>query len=460
VPFFLRRCTFLSILSLFATGLTGCQPKISEEEKKLGQDLRRALRQRSYPEGEILARRLLQFDPNKNGVWERLVHAQYGQRDFEGAKETLTQWRQAVREPSLKVDEYTGDIALKQNNPSLALQSWHKVLGADSRHLRVLRKVARTRQAQKHWAESEAAWSAALQVAEDAEALIQRAMCRRCLHHWAEAFADLHRAEELAPDDPLVMRCAKLFARLSKFLAEVQDLDAQLAVSPKDAGLMADRSLLFLRSEDFELALEDSDMAAKLAPWAMRPKLFAGIALNNLGKVNEAEKRSIRKSLRIETLTPEFLDTISRLDSEISAERTNAELYAARAWQLNEIGQPALALQDAETASQLDPKSAAASAEKGYALMKLGRPEKAFEEIQRATSLDSNYATAWQYRGELEMVQKNYTAAIESLTRALSINQTATALQKREACYRQIGWLVKADEDQRALQEMTARELR
>ena len=161
-------------------------------------------------------------------------------------------------------------------------------------------------------------------------------------------------------------------------------------------------------------------------------------------------------------LTPEFLETISRLDSEISVERTNAELYArARAGNHHEIGQPALAgARDAESAAHWIRSHASACAEKGYALMKLGRGERAFEEIQHATALDSNYATAWQYRGELEMEQRNYTAAIESLSRALSLNQTVIALEKREACYRIVGWLAKAEEDHRALQELTARRLR
>jgi tetratricopeptide (TPR) repeat protein len=448
------------LISIAALFVTACHRKVSPEEKNLRSDLQDALRQHSYREAEGLARRALQFAPSDNGAWDRLVQAQRGQGDFKSTKQTLADWRATVHRPPPKLDEYIGDVALREKDLSLTLQAWQKVLGADAHNLRVLGKVARVEQELHRWVESDAAWTAALQVKENPATLVQRAMCRRHLHRWTEALADLHRAEEIAPDDPFVTRCAKLFGRLSKFLAEVRDLDAQLAVSPKDAALLADRSLLFLRGEDFELALEDSEAAEKLAPWAMRPKLFASIALLRLGRADAAQKRSVRKSLRIESLTPEFLETISRLDSEISAERTNAELYAVRTWQLNEIGQPALALQDAESAAQLDPKSASVSAEKAYALMKLGSGEKAFEEIKRATALDSNYATAWQYRGELEMEAKNYPAAIESFTRAFSINQTEAALQKRETCYRLLGWLRKADEDHRALQELTARRLK
>ena len=189
-------------------------------------------------------------------------------------------------------------------------------------------------------------------------------------------------------------------------------------------------------------------------------KTFGGLALLRLGRIAEAESRGIRKSFRIEMLTPEFLETIRRLDSEISVERTNAELYATRAWHLNEMRQPAFALQDATVAAQLDPKSPSACAEKAYALMKLGRADEAFDEIQHATTLDPNYATAWQYRGELEMERRDYLAAIESLSRALSLNQTVAVLEKREACYRMVGWMRQAEEDRHVLEQLTTGQVR
>jgi tetratricopeptide (TPR) repeat protein len=165
----------------------------------------------------------------------------------------------------------------------------------------------------------------------------------------------------------------------------------------------------------------------------------------------------VQKGIRLETLTPEFLETISRLDSEISVERSNAELYVARAWQLNEINQPALALQDAENAVRLNPKSAGAFAECSYALRKLGRADEALDRIKQATELEPNFSTAWQYRGELEIERGETLSAIESLSHAIDTTPTAMALQKREQCYRRLGLLVKADQDRRALEELNAR---
>jgi tetratricopeptide (TPR) repeat protein len=126
----------------------------------------------------------------------------------------------------------------------------------------------------------------------------------------------------------------------------------------------------------------------------------------------------------------------------------------SRAWQLNEISQPMLALQDAQTAAQLDPKAAGACVEASYALTKLGRAQEAIDQIKRATELDPNFSTAWQYRGELEMKRGETLSAIDSFTHALESNQTVTALEKREQCYLRLGLLVKAEQDRKAREEL------
>src|SRR5438477_2864400 len=355
--------------------LSGCSRAASKEQKALRAELREALREHSYSKAAKLARRLLKLNPQDNGSWDRLVQSQFGLRDAAGVKQALDEWRRALSKPSANLDEYTGDFAFEQHDQAGAVQAWAKVLGAEPKNTRVLEKVARAEKTQQHWAEENAAWTTYIAMEDNAMARLNRALCRRRLHRWQDACEDLKRERQLAPDDPEVQRGVKLFEQMGKFLADIRELDAALAVSPNDPGLLADRALLFLRGEDYELALEDSEIAAKLGPWAVRPKLFQAIALIDLGRSDECEKLGVQRFIRLEALTPEFLETISRLDSEISVERSNAELYIARAWQLNEINQPALALQDAENAARLDPKSAGACAERSYALMKQGRAE-------------------------------------------------------------------------------------
>jgi tetratricopeptide (TPR) repeat protein len=189
----------------------------------------------------------------------------------------------------------------------------------------------------------------------------------------------------------------------------------------------------------------------------MRPRLFRAIALLELGRPEECTALAVENTVRLQKLSAPFLETLARLDGEISAESKNPDLRVARAWQLNEIGQPRLALEDADEALRLDERLAVAIAERSYALAKLGEYDEAFERVKHATDLEPKSAAAWQYRGELEMHRGDPDAALVSLTRALELNRTPTVLEKREACYRQLGLIAKADEDRRALQELSAR---
>jgi tetratricopeptide (TPR) repeat protein len=354
-----------------------------------------------------------------------------------------------------KYDEYRGDLARAEGRPAEALAAWKKAVARDRRP-RIYLKIARLEQADAHWAEAALAWTRGMKEHETAPALLNRAICYRHLHSWEAARADLRRAEALAPGNPVVRRESALFTRLEKFLAEIRDLDRQLLTSPNDAQTLGDRALLFLRAGDAGLALDDASAAARLAPLAMRPQLLRALAEQALGRTLPRRPAPADASLRLEQLTPEFLQTIRRLDEEIAAEPKSADLRTHRAWQLNEIGQPQLALADAQSALQSDARSAGACAEASYALAKLRRMPEAYAQIKHATEIDPNFSTAWQYRGELEMGRADYPAAIESLSRALAINQTAAALAKREECYRKLGLSAQAENDQKAREELTA----
>ena len=439
---------------LIILALPACHRAGSKKEKTLRAELQKAIDEQAYERAVELARRHLKLKPHDNGTRDRLVRAEFGLHDLSAVSQSLDDWRNAVPEPTLNLDEYAGDYAATKNDDAWALAAWKKVADADPKNVRVWEKIARLEKRNHFWTKEETAWTAIIGIQDNAVARINRALCRRRLHRWRDAFEDLDKARALAPNDPEVQRGAKLLERIGKSLNEIRELDSALAISPTDVGLLTDRALLFLRADDPELALEDAEAAGKIGTWAVRPKLLQALALIDLGRADERESLGVNKTIRLEALTSEFLETVGRLDSEISAERNNAELYASRAWQLNEIGQPALALQDAQVAMQFDAKSAGACAEASYALTKLGRAEEALQQIEHATQLDPNFATAWQYRGELEMARGEILSAIDSLTHALEITPTVTALQKREQCYRRLGLLVKAEQDRKAQEEL------
>ncbi|HEY3662883.1 MAG TPA: tetratricopeptide repeat protein [Chthoniobacterales bacterium] len=449
---FFRLGLLLALALLLGAG--GCRRTISPEEKVAREEVRAALHSRAFDRAIPLARRVLRFAPNDNGAWARLAQAQFGLGDLTGLRQTLADWRGAVKRTSAKYDEYRGDLAFAENRRAEALAAWMKAVAPKDRRLRVFLKIARLEQDDGHWQEAAAAWRRGMKGRETAEILLNRALCYRHLHSWDAARADVQRAAQLAPDDPLVRRALRLQDRLGKFLAEVRDLDRDLSLRPNDVSLLGDRALLFLHAGDAALALDDASKAAGIASDAVRPKLLRALAEQMLGRA--PDPATSPGVLQLDALFPDFLQTIRRLDAELAAEPKSADLLTNRAWQLNEIGQPKLALADATAALDADSKSAGAAAEASYALAKLKRAPEAYARIKQATELDANFSTAWQYRGELEMQQNDFLAAIESLSRALAINQTTAALGKREECYRKLGLLAKAADDRKSLEELSA----
>ena len=290
-----RRLVSFVLAAVTLLAFSACDRATPREQRALRSQVDDALHQKSYVKATELAHRLLKLEPEDDGSWDRLIQAQFGQRDFTAVKQTLEEWRRAVKTPSPKLEEYTGDHAVEVNEPALAVQAWTKLLSVDPKNTGVLEKLARLEKKQQRWAEENSAWTAHIDVRDNATARINRALCRRRLHRWQDAFEDLQRAQELAPNDPEVVRGGKLLEQMGKFLPEIRELAAGLALSPNDPGLLADRALIFLRSEDYELALEDSTEAAKLGPWAVRPKLFQAIALIALGRADECERLAVQK---------------------------------------------------------------------------------------------------------------------------------------------------------------------
>ena len=119
----------------------------------------------------------------------------------------------------------------------------------------------------------------------------------------------------MAPDDPEVRRWSKVFDGLQRYKEQIAELDAKIEMLPNEVGLLADRALLMLRSDDPELALEDAERSSKLGSWALRPKLFEGIALIELNKAKQLDALGLRRPLSLESLSPEFLENASRRET-------------------------------------------------------------------------------------------------------------------------------------------------
>src|SRR6185437_5334153 len=148
--------------------VSACHRAASKEEKALRAELRKALDEQNYERAVELARRHLKLRPQDNGTWDRLVRAQFGLHDLPAVSQSLDDWRNAVPEPSLKLDEYAGDYAAAKRDDAWALAAWKQVADADPKNIRIWEKIARLEQRNHFSTKEETAWTAIIAIQDNA----------------------------------------------------------------------------------------------------------------------------------------------------------------------------------------------------------------------------------------------------------------------------------------------------
>jgi len=248
------------------------------------------------------------------------------------------------------------------------------------------------------------------------------------------------------------------FERLESFLPGIKALDARIAKSPNDAGLLLERARLFTLAERPLLALDDCEHAMKLESASMRARIQTGEALLDVKRGDDAAKLQVSPALTrtvgTRHVSEEALRELGEEDASIRQSPGKSEPLAARAKTLRELRQFALALADARAALAIDDKSAAAHFETAQDLDELDNSKEALVHAVKATELNPNDGAAWYFRGVLEAKRADFPAAIESQTRSLKLGETLDALVVRENCERRIGQIDKADADLKRIREL------
>jgi tetratricopeptide (TPR) repeat protein len=142
----------LTVAVAVVAALCSCQPQSVREEKALRAQLTHELRHRSYESAIPLARRVIRIAPQDKRAWKKLVAAQIGLHDLDGAKQTLAEWRRTVRPLSSRVDELEGDIAREESDFDSARRAWEKAVAVQPKNRRVWEKIATVEQRDQQWA--------------------------------------------------------------------------------------------------------------------------------------------------------------------------------------------------------------------------------------------------------------------------------------------------------------------
>jgi len=401
-----------------------------------------------------LSRRILQVDPHDQELWEKLAHAWLDIGDLKQCEQALDQWEKQ-KPGAPEAVQLRGQVDFARQNYNNALRHWSAYLALKPDETETYELIAWVYELRKQWDKADDILTKLIAVEDSAGSRVWRARCRLQMRKWDAAIADIQKANSLAANDETVKEWLPQFELLQKSLPKIRALDRKLADGKPQPAILLDRALLLRDAERYDLALQDSSAALDLAPQWRRAILQTGRDLNQVKRDEEAAKlRVIVKHL---DFSDDALLKIGALDAKIDAKPKDAGLLTDRARECSDIEQYALALQDADAAFALDPRSAAALVESGYATMELDRPHEARKKFIHATELDAKNAIAWRSLGELDMDLADYPAAIENFSRSLKLHESPLVLQKREKCYRYSSHDKEADQDLQRWQKLTAK---
>jgi tetratricopeptide (TPR) repeat protein len=410
-----------------------------------------------------LSRRIVAIAPNDSGAWEMLLRTQFEAEDFDGAAKSLDAWQKNVKRPPAAIEDFRGDVFAQRKDYQNAERHWlaflaKKPSAADAAS--VYDKLADLCADQARWTDNAAYLSKAIAAEDTPARRVFRACALLRLHEWDAAYADMAKANKMDSSDEQVKEWLPQFERLQNFLPGIKALDARIAKSPNDAGLLLARARLFTLAERPLLALDDCEHAMKVEPASMRARIQTGEALLDVKRAEDAAKLQVSQRLARtadQHVSEKALRELGDEDASIRQSPGKSEPLAARAKTLRELRQFALALADARAALAIDDKSAAAHFEAAHDLDALDNSKEALIHAVKATELNPNDGAAWYYRGVLEAERADFPAAIESETRSLKLGETLEALRERENCERRIGQIDKADADLKRILELEPR---
>lgn len=408
-----------------------------------------------------LSRRILAKNPNDPEVWETLAETELETEEWDRLEQTLDAWQKAVPHQSAAIEDFQGTMCFKRKDYQCAERHWLAYLASKppvSDAATEYDNLADLCAVQERWKDHAAYRTKAITAKDSAARRVARAIAFLRLHKWDAAYADMARANKMEATDSEVKEWLPQFERLQQFVPRIKALDAQIAKSPNDFGLLLERARLFTLAGRPLLALDDATHALKLQPTSMRARIQTAEALLDVDRVDDAAKLEIGRDLRRaedKHVNEQTLRDLGTLDARLLQNPNDSDALTARSKILRELRQFTLALADARAALAIDDKSAAAHFEAAQDLSGLGREKEALEQVRIATELDPKDSGKWFFRGVLERQRANFSAAIESQTRSLQLNESLVALNEREQCERRIGKISEADADLRRIQELT-----
>ena len=451
--------TFIFFL-LLCVGSVAAAPVAGPEVSQLRTQLQAAEDASDKPAIIELSRRILAIIPNDSNVWDTLAQTELETEDLDRLEQTLDAWQKAVRHPPAAIEDFRGDLSIRRKDYQNAERHWLAFLAskpAPADAAAEYDNLANLCATQQRWEDHAGYRAKAIAAQDSAPRRVARAIAFLRLHKWDAAYADMAKANKMDATDQEVKQWLPQFERLQAFLPQIKALDAQIAKSPNDVGLLLERARIFTLAGRPLLALDDAQRALTLQPASMRARVQTAEASLDVDQVDDAAKLEVGRDLRRgedKHVSEQTLRELGALDTRLLANSKDSEALTARSKILRELRQFTLALADARAALAINDKSAAAHFEAAQDLNGLGHEKEALDQARIATDLDPRDSAKWFFQGVLERQRANFAAAIESQTRSLEINESLVALNEREQCERRVGKINEADADLRRIREL------
>lgn len=404
----------------------------------------------TYAEIELI-RRILEKEPADGELRGDLINLWFEVGDYDMGERALKEWKDAPEDWQAFA---TAEILFKRDGKKAeAVEILEKYRAKDPADLDITRQLAGFLETLAENEKLIVLLAQAPGADQEADLLVQRALARRTLQDFAGAQQDFAKAQAVDSSAYPVVNNRAAFERLQTALPHIRKSTEILAKDPENFTARIARAFWYAYlGFASELAMEDAQKARELNPKASTALLLYAISANNAGKLSTAKAREELWVDVSKTVPPaESFDQLLNLDIKIAQNPQDAALWAGRSFVLNDApAQYRLALQDADTALKIAPKSIEAHTEKIFALVKLGRSSEALAELSGFEAMKpapAKLASVLSYLTEAAFTASEFPRALDYATRAIKARPTAHYYRQRSAILQRMNRAQEAEAD-------------
>ncbi len=406
---------------------TGAGSAEVEQKESLDarKELNRAFRRRDWVQIEKLTGERIAEGDRERRIWYMMAVALKRQKKQDALEEFLKKWRVLEQEEgeSGYYLSFSGQMWNDSGDQKQAEELWLKALPLLRQepfyHYQVIGYLQELYVAQKRWDDILALADSVEQMEGPTRNMKFTAMAYLHKQQWVKATDAMRQVREM--HDGYLNSSEDLigFEILEMRLTQVQRLEKQAELEPKNPEPLMELGLLMADCGFSEIALSLAQEATERAPTSRRAQLQVGTGLIETGHEEAAKKMNVPRPL--EKRQWDRIRILGTIDAEVVLSSRDPKILTQRAYVLNSMGFAELAILDAEEAISKDPELAAARIQAGISCRQMEDIESARNYFKQAMELAPDSAQVLFHLAESEGESQQYDMAITLLQAALQM---------------------------------------